>query len=161
RLEGGAETEVSRKSPSGGSVEFSNVAAGDYVVRVEDAQDASCISEASDAVSVSATPSAPSAVELTVTQPSCSVTTGIIKVSDSVSASLVYVLYRLEGGAETEVSRKSPSGGGVEFSNVAAGDYVVRVEDAQDASCISEASDAVSVSATHTSALDVEVKVTQ
>jgi predicted esterase len=106
--------------PSGSS--FTGLAAGSYNVTAENSE--GCISPPTAAI-VLAPPSAPAAPVVTVTQPTCTIATGVLSISGSADS----LSYSLNNGAWQS--------GGV-FNDVAAGSYQVTAENS--GGCVSSPS---------------------
>ncbi|WP_162910621.1 T9SS type A sorting domain-containing protein [Hymenobacter oligotrophus] len=105
---------------------FSNVAPGTYQVRVRN--DDGCVSAAATAT-VSPQPAAPAAPKLSTTQPSCTVATGSITVTEPTGMGLQY---NLNNGTWQS---------GTTFGNLAPGTYQVRVKNADN--CVSGPTSAI------------------
>jgi predicted esterase len=105
---------------------FNGLVSGSYPVTAENS--AGCISSPSIAVILPA-PAAPPAPEVTIVQPTCSVTTGSIAVTGSAGAGLLYSIN--DTGYQPETS----------FINLLPGSYPVTVRDG--AGCVSSADVAI------------------
>src|SRR6185436_6836844 len=104
---------------------FNTVAAGPHTVTVRSTTDNTCVSTAANTTLNAAT--LPATPTLDVTQPTCTVTTGIITVTAPLGAGFEY---SLDGGTY----QASPT-----FNTVAAGPHSVTVRSATDNTCVSAA----------------------
>jgi gliding motility-associated-like protein len=110
-------------SGSATSETVSGLTAGTYNFTVTNSL--SCVSPQSTSVVINAQPSVPSAPAATVTQPTCSIATGSITVTNPAS------------GTGYEYSVGGPFQTGTTFTALSAGDYYVTVRSLADISCIS------------------------
>lgn len=100
---------------------FSNVAAGNYTLRVRSTADNTC-STAGAAVTITAAAGAPATPTATATQPTCAVPTGSI-------------VFAAQTGVEFSINNGGTYQPGATFSNLAAGSYILRVRSTTDNSC--------------------------
>lgn len=105
------------------STTFTGVAAGSRTILVRNINYTSCISSATS-VTVNAQPTAPAAATTTITQPSCSTTTGTIVVTAPTGA----YEYNIDGGAYQSSAT---------FAGVAVGTHTILVRRSTDNTCVS------------------------